>query len=163
MIGVAVLTATGVYEVELNCHGLVDEARLEREITSWLASEHGVETTVTCPEDRPAKSGDTFTCKAITGDDAVLAIDVVQTNDQGRVTLRVRGLLVNTQRHLAEIEAKLPASAVITCPQRVLHLKQVGDTASCEVRDGDEHARLVIRYEDAETGYASMKVTAPAP
>lgn len=155
--------ATGGCEVKLvRGAGVLDDARLERTIVGWLADKHRIEATAECPDARPAKRGDAFTCEATTGDGSVLVIDVVQENDLGSVTLRPLGLLVDTAKDLAPIKAKLPASAAIVCPQRVLHLKRVGDTASCELRDGDERARLVLRYDDAKAGRFSMEVTEAA-
>lgn len=156
---------TGACEVKLNCGdtNIVDDANLERRIADWLADKHDVEATVACPKDRPAKPGDTFTCEATTGDGTVLVFDVVQKNDQGSVKFETSGLLIDTRKDLAAIKAKLPASAVITCPQRVLYLKQVGNTASCDLRDGDERAQLVIRYENAEDGRYTMAVAAATP
>ena len=153
--------ATGACKVKLNCSGAgnLDDARAERFIARWLAGQYGITATVACPEDRPVKAGDAFTCEATAEDGEVLVLDVTQNDDQGNVTLEPRGLLVDTKTRLDAIVAKLPASTTIACPKRVLYLKQVGDTASCDVRRGDAHARLEIRYTDAEAGGFAWKVT----
>lgn len=156
--------ATGACEIKIRRSDAahLDSASAARFIAGWLAEKHGIATTVTCPDDRPVKAEDTFICKATTGDGEVLVIDTTQKDDQGNLTFKLRGLLVDTRTDLDSLQAKLPASAVIACPRRVLYLKHVGDTASCDVHDGDEHARLVIRYEDAEAGRFNMEVVAAA-
>ena len=45
---------------------------------------------VTCPEDRPIKQGDTFTCRATFTDGSSATVDARQTSDDGDVSWRVR-------------------------------------------------------------------------
>ena len=156
--------ATGACEVKLNRSGagVLDDARAERIIAGWLADRYGITATVVCPEDRPAKAGDAFTCEATTDYGEVVVLDVKQNNNQGNVTFLLRGLFVDTKTDFGEIAAKLPESAAIACPKRVLYLKQVGDTVSCDVRHADDRTRLVIRYTDAEAGRFAYEVTGAA-
>jgi hypothetical protein len=154
--GVLFGLATGACTLERT---VLDGATLEREIARRFA-ERDLAVTAACPRARPPKAGDAFTCEARFEDGTALTIDVVQKDDRGNATWRFDGLLLDTRKDLVEIKAMLPTSAVITCAKRVLHLKQVGDTVSCDLRDGDHRARLVLSYkgDSNPTGKLTMKV-----
>ncbi len=145
--------ATGMCKVKFTWHGPIEVhsvlsgAELEDKVTDWFATERGLQVKVACPKDRLRKAEDTFTCEATTDDGTPLTIAVVQKDDEGNMTWSA-GFLVDTRKDLAVFKAKLPDSAVITCPRRLVQLRQPGDTASCEVRDGNNCAPLVIRLED---------------
>jgi len=64
---------------------------LQQAIAQGLATQAQVQATVTCPNDRPLKAGDTFKCTALTSDGSTLEITVVQTDDQGHVNWNVTG------------------------------------------------------------------------
>ena len=156
-----------VFDFKLTCGGTaeppaINGAQLEELIAGEL-TRRGHDVTASCPKDRPLKTGDTFTCFATTADGTALAITVIQQDDQGNVTWLPDGVLVDTRELIAELKPKLPASATIACPKRTLQLAQEGDTASCDVRDGDQLAQLVIRFADAETGRVTFNLTQPAP
>lgn len=134
---------------------------LEGKVADWFATDHGHQVKVACPKARLIKAEDTFTCEATTDDGTPLTITIVQKDHRGNVTMSA-GFIVDTGKDLAVIKAKLPDSAVITCPRRLVQLTQPGDTASCEVRDGDDRAPLVIRLEDQD-GRITMKVMPSEP
>lgn len=141
---------------------VIDGAALERMIVSSFA-ERDLAVTVACPKTRLPKAGDTFTCEAIIEDETALMINFFQKDASGNAVWRFDGVIVDTRKDLVAIKAMLPASVVITCSKRVLYLKQVGDTASCDLRDGDHRARLVLSYEGnsgktGNTGRFDVKV-----
>jgi len=69
----------------------LDNDKLQQSIESDLQSQAGVNATVTCPDDRPIKAGDTFPCQALTEDGTTLTIQVTQTDDSGNVNWQVVG------------------------------------------------------------------------
>jgi hypothetical protein len=68
---------------------LLDNATLQQKITAGLQQQVQVDAVVTCPDDRPIKQGDTFTCTAVTTDGTNLTITVVQKDNSGNVTWNV--------------------------------------------------------------------------
>jgi hypothetical protein len=78
----------------LACNGslTLDNVRLQQVIADGLQQQAGVQAVVTCPDDRPLKTGDTFQCSAVAADGSTLQITVVQTDDQGHVNWNVTGV-----------------------------------------------------------------------
>jgi hypothetical protein len=70
---------------------LLNNETLQTEIANGLQQQAGVTAQVTCPDDRPLKQGDTFTCTAVTSDGTNITISVVQTDDTGHVNWNVTG------------------------------------------------------------------------
>jgi hypothetical protein len=68
----------------------LDNERLEQVIKDGVAQQTGVTLTdVSCPDDRPLKQGDEFTCSATAADGAAVVISVTQTDDKGNVNWQV--------------------------------------------------------------------------
>jgi hypothetical protein len=68
----------------------LDTSRLETQIQKSLRERTGLAiASVSCPSDVTAKKGDTFRCVATTTRKDEVAINVVQEDDEGRVTWRV--------------------------------------------------------------------------
>jgi hypothetical protein len=126
-------------------------ASLDSSITEELAR-RGHDVTVSCPPDRPGPPGGTFACSATTADGTPLAITVTRRDAHNNVSWGLDGIVLDTRAVITELQPKLPASAVITCPQRTVQLAREGDIASCRYRDGAQLAQLVIRFADARTG-----------
>lgn len=88
---IAALAFAGTIVGGCNTALLLDNDKLQQVIAEGLQTQAGVSASVTCPDDRPIKQGDTFTCTAQTTDGDNLTITVVQTDDTGRVNWNVTG------------------------------------------------------------------------
>jgi hypothetical protein len=89
---VASLGFAAAFVVACNTTLTLDSVRLQQVITDGLQQQAGVQAVVTCPNDRPLKTGDTFQCTAVAADGSTLQITVVQTDDQGNVNWNVTGV-----------------------------------------------------------------------
>lgn len=89
-------TAAALALVPAGCGGSLDDEKVESSIKSGVderlkkAGTTGRVRSVTCPEDRPIKQGDTFTCKATFSDGSSATVDARQTSDDGKVSWHVR-------------------------------------------------------------------------
>jgi hypothetical protein len=68
---------------------LLNDDNLEIEIASWISDQGGGIATVTCPDDRPLRQGDTFQCEAALEDGSTVTLQVTQTDDTGNVSWTV--------------------------------------------------------------------------
>ena len=59
---------------------------LQNEIAAWLQTNYQVTADVSCPDDRPIKQGDVFTCMASTDDGQGFTLQVTQNDDAGNVS-----------------------------------------------------------------------------
>ena len=74
------------------CKNQLDNKKLEGAITDGLKAKGVALKSVSCPSDRQAKSGDKFTCDAVTDGGDKLVVNVEQTDDQGNVNWKVDNL-----------------------------------------------------------------------
>jgi len=75
----------------LACTKTLDSGGLEDQIKSRLAETGGpTVSSVTCPDDIKVQAGGTFTCTA-TDQNTTYTIEVTQTDDQGKVDIRIVG------------------------------------------------------------------------
>jgi Domain of unknown function (DUF4333) len=84
ILGLAALIVAG-------CSTTLDNVKLQQSIVDGLQQQAGVTAEVTCPNDRPIKQGDIFTCTATTADGQTLTITVTQTDSNGQVHWEVTG------------------------------------------------------------------------
>jgi hypothetical protein len=151
----ATLLAMGV--LAIGCKTQIDSNKAEKVIGDKLA-EHGFVATVTCPDHQQAKTGAVFDCEASTADGTKVTIVVTQKDNEGNVTWKPDGTIVDTDKIVADAKAKIGGSAAITCPKRAVVLKQAGETTSCTVKDGDKQGRLEIKLEKPETGGLTWEI-----
>lgn len=84
----AALLALAVAGCQLSI--VLDNDRLEQSIKDGVAEQTGVTLTdIDCPDDRPLKQGDQFTCSATSDAGAQVEITVTQTDDKGNVDWEV--------------------------------------------------------------------------
>jgi hypothetical protein len=80
------------------CNQIIDAKKVEDAISTGLKEQIGVEVkSVTCPEDRPIKAQDQFTCD-VEVDDAnfdglEFVVNVTQEDDEGNISWEAEGLL----------------------------------------------------------------------
>jgi hypothetical protein len=92
----ALAAAAALLLVPAGCGGSLDDEKVESAIRSGVdarlkkAGTTGRVRSVTCPEDRPLKQGDTFTCRATFSDGSSATVDARQTSDDGDVSWNVR-------------------------------------------------------------------------
>jgi hypothetical protein len=151
----ATLIAIGVLAV--GCKTQIDSNKAEKVIGDKLA-EVGFVATVTCPDHVEAKTGAVFNCEAASADGTKVTIAVTQKDNEGNVTWRPDGTIVDTDKVAADAKQKIGGTAAITCPKRAVVLKQAGETTSCTVKDGDKQGRLEIKLEKPETGGLSWEI-----
>lgn len=91
-----VVGAAALALVPAGCGGTLDDQKVEDSIRSGVderlrrAGTPGRVRSITCPEDRPIKQGDTFTCRARFTDGSEATVDARQTSDDGDVRWQVR-------------------------------------------------------------------------
>jgi hypothetical protein len=74
------------------CTKSLDTAGLETTLKDQIEEQtHSTITAVDCPDNIKVESGGTFECTATEESGATFTLEVVQTDDQGRVTWRVIG------------------------------------------------------------------------
>jgi hypothetical protein len=90
------VAAAALALVPAGCGGSLDDEKVEKSIQSGVnerlrkAGTTGRVRSVTCPEGRPLKQGDTFTCRATFSDGSAATVDARQTSDDGDVSWKVR-------------------------------------------------------------------------
>ena len=84
---IAVLAALGL----AGC-GNLDDTKLEGEIKTGIEKQAGVKIrSVSCPDDRPIKRGDVFTCTATATSGETGQVRVTQIDDEGNVRWQLVG------------------------------------------------------------------------
>ena len=135
----------------------IDGADLEQRLIKELA-EHDFPATVTCPEDRALRRGDVFTCSATGTDGTPLQITATQEDGDGTLGFQMSVTFIDSSKLIDQIKAKLGGPNTYTCPKRWLLMKQKGDLATCDVRNGAARGTLVITLQDAEGGDVSWEI-----
>ncbi|MCW5801422.1 MAG: DUF4333 domain-containing protein [Deltaproteobacteria bacterium] len=137
------------------CKKQIDAAKGEK-LLSEPIDKAGFKVKVTCPKDIEIKEGGTFDCEA-TGEDGTFKINVTMKDDEGNVTSRWEPGVLDTKDAIEQAKAKVP-DVKITCPKRIIVLKNKGDTSTCEAATATEKGQLTITMDDPEKGAWSWKL-----
>lgn len=150
-------TLLAISVLAIGCKTQIDSNKAEKVIGDKL-TEAGLAATVTCPDHVEAKTGAVFNCEATTTDGSKVTIVVTQKDNEGNVSWKPDGTIVDTDKVAADAKQKIGGTAVIACPKRAVVLKQAGETTSCTVKDGDKQGRLEIKLEKPETGGLTWEI-----
>ena len=141
----AALAAAGCGET------VIDSAKVEKFIGKSVIDQAGVRVkSVSCPKDRPAKKGDTFTCTVVGKDGTKGQATVTQRDDEGNVGTtapflhmrEVEGAIVD------QIKQQADATVTVTCPEIVV--PKAGGTFRCEATDGSRTRQVESTMTDAK-------------
>lgn len=116
----------------LGCKKSVDGKKMESVISDSLKTRGIALKSVTCPASIEAKAGGTFDCQAETPDGVKVVFHVTQTDDQGNVTSKTDGALINTKTVGDSLEPKLGKGSDVKCPDKLVVLKK-GDKVTCDL------------------------------
>lgn len=131
---------------------MIDSGKAEDSIKKLVLEQAGAKVkAVDCPDGKPAKAGDTFTC-TVTGTDATKGDALVtEKDDEGNV--RVSAPFV----HPRDIESGIASSiskqtngeAVdVACPEIIVG--QTAGTFTCRARQGQNTASVEVTQKDAK-------------
>jgi hypothetical protein len=121
----------------------LDHKKMEDMINSELTAKGVALKSVSCPDDRKIKSGDTFDCTGIDSDDEHLVFTVDQQDDIGTIKWKLDGMIINKEKIGDSIEKKVGATADVQCPSKTVIVK-VGGTFNCDVMiDAKKHHVLL--------------------
>lgn len=134
---------------------VLDIDRAEARIATSLADTFDVEVgRVDCPEEVRVQAGSTFACTAAIGE-AILEVDVRQTDDEGTLTVEPAQAVLVTSRVEADITEVLAdrfdrAEVEVSCPGGPQRLEVPEATFTCTAVDGDERKEVEVRVRDAQ-------------
>jgi hypothetical protein len=144
--GVLVSTVAGCGTTTL------DAAKAEEKITEAVTSQVGAKLkTVTCPEDREAKKGDTFPCAVLGQDGSRGDAIVTQKDEEGNVGIRAPFLHVREiERNIGTGLAKQLGGDVVklTCPEIIV--VKAGGTFDCRATQGTSKGTVNVTQKDAK-------------
>lgn len=132
----------------VGCKNNLDSTKLEGSITEGLKAKEVTLTSIKCPADRPIKMGDKFDCDGVLPDGAGNAkFHVEQKDDQGNITWKLDGALVNQSKIGHLLEADLGKGSVVKCPSKVVVLKK-GDKFECDYTHDGTTGKIEIVAKD---------------
>ncbi|MGZ4707792.1 MAG: DUF4333 domain-containing protein [Acidimicrobiales bacterium] len=129
------------------CSGprVIDHTRLEQGIIDQSSSGEVAITSVSCPEGRRLREGDTFICQATLSTGQPVTVEATQTNGDGDVTFtQVEAVISGEQFAASEngvISAEYGVTVMLECP--ALIVVEDGDTFTCQGTDDRGHTRTV--------------------
>lgn len=133
----------------------IDADKAEKEITSLVETQVDAKVkSVSCPEDKEAKQGESFTCE-VTGTDATTGQALVtMKDDEGNV--RVSAPFV----HPRDVETKIAegikeqtdfATVTVSCPEIIVG--KAGGTLECEADGDGNKAAVTVTQTDGKGGF----------
>lgn len=142
-----VLAAVGLV-VLTGCSKTIDEAKLQDTIRDKVAADQGITlTSVSCPKDRKAKTGDIFQCTATTDSGATITFDVTQTSDNGDVKYDSKDVYIPPAGLTTSIQEAATSSADVqvtaTCPKAVVAPGGNGQI-ECQVKASTGETQTVV-------------------
>src|SRR5256885_12040299 len=132
------------------CGNTIDAGKVEASITSKLATQ-GITATASCPGGRAAKAGDKFDCE-LKQDGATFTVHVEQTDDQGTVSWKLDGLVLDTKTIVDDARTKMPGAS-ITCAKAAVVVKAV-DTVTCAIAGADQK-QLTIKIDNGQVSWSA--------
>jgi hypothetical protein len=132
------------------CNQIIDDQKVEDAISDGLKKQIGVDTkSITCPEDRPIKAQDKFTCDVevddSTFDGSKFVVNVTQKDDEGNVEWNAEGLLSldAIEKQVTEgIAQQLQVEVKTECGPAYKVAKK-GDRFECQASDSSGVSKAV--------------------
>jgi Domain of unknown function (DUF4333) len=142
VLALAVLGACGVQP-----HHTISSSSAAAEISAQLASRYGISNPpVTCPANVPDKEGQAFVCTAVLDGQAV-QMDATVTGSGGSFTIKPDSAIVVVSSLVSELTSKITTQtghpATVSCGDRSLLVKAVGDDIACSATFPGEKPRAV--------------------
>ena len=137
---------------------VIDSAKVEKAIGRTVIDQAGVRVkSVSCPENQPAKKGDTFTCTVVAKDDTKGQAVVTQKDDKGNVATAAPFLHIRNAEGLIaqQIKKQIDATVTVTCPEIVV--PKAGAKFRCQASDGKQ-TRQVENTMNDDKGNFSFKL-----
>lgn len=127
----------------------VDTEKGEKFISKTVEDQVGADVkSVKCPEDIPAKKGDTFTCVVTGADGTTGDAEVTQKDDKGNVAVSAPFVHVrNLEKLMADdIGEQVGSQVTLTCPEIIVGRK--GDTFDCDAKSGKDDGTVKVTQTD---------------
>lgn len=138
------------------CSTKIDSDKAEKQIKTVVEKQVGSTVkTVTCPDDKTAKKGDTFTCEVVGADGTKGKVLITEKDDDGNVNISAP--FVHTGPDAAAIVKDLqakknaPADLKIVCPDIVEGKK--GTTFDCEATSTSVKATVAVTLTDDQGSF----------
>lgn len=130
--------------------------KLKVTVKDGLKEQLGVNVqSVTCPETREIKAGDTFDCTAFAENDSTITVAVKQDDDKGNITWKTTGSkgFLNLDKIQTDVvnsvKAKTGADATVDCGGKFKAVK-AGETFECKADVKGSPATIQITVKDDE-------------
>lgn len=151
----ALVAAASLFAV--GCGTKIDHAKVEDSIKKGLKDKNVTLKSVSCPEGRAAKTGDSFDCTGIDEGGQHLVFTVTQNDDHGNIAWKLDGMIIDQAKIGDSIEHKVGKAADVKCPGKTVILKP-GQSFTCPVDvEGKTHSVLITLTD--KDGNVSWKIT----
>jgi hypothetical protein len=119
---------------------------------------------VTCPETRPLKAGDTFECQ-VEIDHGKTAVSVTQTDDAGNINMKTPQLVLK----VADLEKLIAGNikqgsgldATVDCGPK-FRPSIPNDTFDCQAKAGEQSSKIKVTVKDGQGNVTFATVPDPA-
>ena len=142
----------------VHCTKHLDHAKVEDSIKTALSAKGVTVKSVDCPADRAVKSGDEFTCSGIDSDGDALVFRVTETDDQGTISWKMDGMIIDQSKLGEGIQDKVGHAADVQCASKTLIMK-VGESFTCPatVNGKAEHVELTLQDDKGDVAWKLVK------
>jgi hypothetical protein len=116
---------------------VIDSGKVEKSIGRSVIDQTGVRVkSVSCPEDKAAKKGDTFTCTVVARDGTKGEATVTQKDDKGNLGTEAPFLHIRNAEGLiaAQIKKQTKVTVKVSCPEIIV--VKTGGKFRCKASDG---------------------------
>jgi hypothetical protein len=118
---------------------------------------------VTCPETRPLKAGDTFDCQ-VEIDHGKTAVTVTQTDEAGNINMKTPNLVLKVgdlEKMIASnIKQNSGADATVDCGPK-FRPSVPNETFECQAKAGADTAKIKVTVKDTQGNVSFETVGAP--
>ncbi len=145
----ALIPAALLAVVLAGCERTIDSDKAEKTIERLVATRIGTPVQrVECPQDKTAKTGDTFSCRVTGQDGSAGDVRVTSTDDDGAVRVTARLLPTDeTERSLAaQLTAERSRPVGVDCQDIIVAAKNV--QFDCTTTSGKQTGRVRARQSD---------------
>jgi len=136
---------------------VVSGKKIEASVRLGLGAKGVTLKSLSCPDGRPIKSGDTFDCAGVDQDDKALTFHVVQADNTGDVTWKMEGMIVDQTKIGDSIESKVGHAADVQCPAKIVIMK-IGEAFTCPVliEGKTRSVRMVLMNENGDVSWTTL-------